>query len=135
MSTRTLKTELDRGDLNILGKLLNILGLGTVLDALATLGAGTLTEETVTVTSHVGTLSAKASQIVSVWANAGSVTGLITLAPASVTLVTKSAKLANDRTTLTFLAADAVTSAKVQYIPAPTGLSALAAALATAIAS
>lgn len=132
MADLTLKQLLDLGPTNQLAELLSSrkLALGTLLDALATALAGTLTEETVTVTTNVGVLSAKAVAVFGAWASAGSTTGLITLVPPSVTVITKTAKLATDRRTLTFFGTDAVTEAKVLYLPAPTAVSGLAAALA-----
>lgn len=132
MADKTLKEMINLGNANYIPGLLATgkAALGSVLEALGTLAAGTLTEETVTVTTNVGTLSSKAGIIFGVWASAGATTGIINVVPPSVTVITKTAKLATDRQTLTFFAADAVTQAKVLYLPVPSAITTLVTALA-----
>jgi hypothetical protein len=121
MPDTTLKGELNRADLNNLTTVLRAAGLGDVLDVIA---SGALVDETVTVTSNVGTLANRALAIHAVYASAGTYTGTITLIPPSQTVATKLAKLATDRKTITCAGADAVTQLHVLYLPAPAGLEA-----------
>jgi hypothetical protein len=98
-------------------------------DVLARLASDAAVEETVTVSSNVGVLSVEALSILAITVTAGGVAGAITPYSATVTPITKTCQIGVDRKTLTFLAGDAVTQAKVTYIKAPTGLKAALAAL------
>jgi hypothetical protein len=112
----SVRNRLNNVDPNVLAQLLQKTRLGDVLGLLASDAA---VEETVTVASHVGTLPRRALVVYAVSATAGTYTGAITLVPPSQTPTTKTAKLATDRKTFTFATADAVTEAKVLYLPAP----------------
>lgn len=122
----SLQTMLNGSDPNKLADMLRAVNIG---DVLARLASDAAVEEAVTVTSNVGTLSARALAILAISATAGTVTGLITPQAPTATLVTKGCQVGLDRKTLTFLAGDAVSAAKVLYLKAPTGLEAALAAL------
>lgn len=123
MSTQT---ELNRADPNRLADLLRSVNIG---DALARLASDALVEETVAVSSNSGTLSSKALVIFGVYQAAGTVTGASTPNTPTGTLATKQYSLATDRKTLSFLAGDAVSSAKVLYLKIPANLDTALAAL------
>lgn len=114
----SVQTELNRADPNRIADLLRVAKIG---DVLAGMSKGAI-EETVTVTTNVGVLANRAMAILAISATAGSTTGLITPQSATATVVTKGASVATDQKTLTFFGSDAVTAAKVTYIPAPAGL-------------
>jgi hypothetical protein len=115
----SLQTELNRADPNRLPDLLRAAAIGNVLKQLA--GPAAI-EETVAVNANVGVLQNRALSILAVTPTAGAVSGPVTLVSASIAPVTKTASIALDQKTLTFFATDAVTAAKVTYIPAPPGL-------------
>lgn len=125
MSNPTVQTELNRGDANNMADLLKKVSFGSVL---ALLGDQAAIEETVTVGTHVGTLANKALVILAVAATTGDTTGGCLPVPASVSPATKQVKIGTDKQTLTFYATDAVTEAKVLYVPAPAIAAILAAA-------
>lgn len=80
-----------------------------------------IVEEAVTVASNTGTLSRVPGYIIAVEVTAGSVTGAFRVIPVGKTPTTT--MVAVDLTTgvMTFLAADAVTAARVTYIPLGVG--------------
>lgn len=103
----TLQSTVDNANPNSLADAARKLKLGT---ALAT------KTETVAVATNVGTLTKRAAAIQSVRLAAGTVTGaghLQDVAPVN----TREVQVGTDQKTLTFLAADAVTSAVVVYLP------------------
>jgi hypothetical protein len=116
----TVQSELDRGNLNDLADMARRIALGSVLAALAK----SAVEETVTVTANVGVLSRRALSVLAISAVAGGATGLVTPQSATALIVSKGCAISLDQKTLTFAAADAVTQAKVTYVPAPAGLEA-----------
>lgn len=74
-------------------------------------------EEAVTVTTNVGTLAHVPLYIVAVQATAGSVTGAFSVIPTGETPLTKQVAVNFTTGAMTFLGTDAVTAAKVTYIP------------------
>lgn len=121
----SLQTQLNAANPN---KIADLLALAKIGDVLKLLAAGAI-EESVTVTTNVGVLANRALAILAVSATAGTTTGLITPQSATATVVTKGASVAVDQKTITFFATDAVSAAKVTYIPAPAGLETALAAL------
>lgn len=88
-----------------------------IADALGKIKVGTMlvtTTETIVVTAHVGTLAKRAAVIQSVRLAAGAVTGAGHLQDVAA-VNTREVFVGTDQQTLTFLAADAVTSAAVVY--------------------
>lgn len=121
----TVKEVLDRGNIADLGPALQQLKIGTLLDKMCT-----PVLETVTVTSHVGILSAKAMGGMIVHATTANTAGdkdvILDVAAAG----TGKVLLGTDGKTLTFDAGDAVTVAKVYYTPLPAEAALLAATYA-----
>jgi hypothetical protein len=113
----SLQSELNRAEVGRLADYFRTVAIGDVLSRLA---GDAAVEEVVTVSSNVGVLSARAISILAITATAGTVTGAITPYSASVTPITKTCQIGTDRKTLTFFATDAVTTAKVTYLKAPT---------------
>lgn len=74
-------------------------------------------EEVVTVASNLGTLANVPAYILAVQATAGSVTGAFKTIPTGATPLTKQVAVTFPTGGLTFLGTDAVTAAKVTYIP------------------
>lgn len=74
-------------------------------------------EEAVTVTTNVGTLAHVPLYIVAVQATAGSTTGAFSVIPTGETPLTKQVAVTFTTGAMTFLSTDAVTAAKVTYIP------------------
>jgi len=79
-----------------------------------------IVEETVTVSTNVGTLANVPFYVCSIEATAGGTTGLVNIIPTGETPLTKQCAATLTDGTLTFVAADAVTEAKVTYIPLQT---------------
>lgn len=74
-------------------------------------------EETVTVSSHTGTLAHLPLMVQNVYISAGGVTGIATILPSTVNPAnSKEVKINMSTGVLTFLSGDAVTQAKVTYI-------------------
>lgn len=120
----TIREALDRGCSSELGALVEALDLGSFLSALST----PVTTAELAVTSHVLVLPAVALHIDIVEATEGSVVGVKTVQLAD-TPATTFVKLGSDGRTLTFNSGtDAVTKAKVRYVPVPTQAANLAAA-------
>jgi len=72
-------------------------------------------DEVVTVSSNTGTLAGVPAVIQNVYVTAGGVTGLFNVIPTGTTPLTKQVAVTQTTGVLTFLGADAVTSAKVTY--------------------
>ena len=80
-----------------------------------------VTEEVLTVSSNTGTLAYAPFYIVAVHVTAGSTTGAFNVIPTGETPLTKQVAVTTTTGVCTFLSTDAVTSAKVTYIPQRTG--------------
>lgn len=78
-------------------------------------------EESVTVTSNVGTLAQVPAWIGSINASAGSVTGAFNVIPVGTTPITTQCAVNFATGQLTFLGSDAVTTALVTYVPMGVG--------------
>lgn len=73
-------------------------------------------DEVVTVSSNTGTLAGVPAVVQNVYVTAGTTTGLFNVIPTGTTPLTKQVALTQTTGVLTFLAGDAVSSAKVTYI-------------------
>lgn len=80
-------------------------------------GSNLVVEEAVTVTANVGTLARVPGYILAVQSVTGSVTGAFRVIPVGKTPVTKQVAVNFATGAMTFLSTDAVTAAKVTYIP------------------